>query len=137
LLTAHAELPFMGLTAFKGEKPTKGEAVVAKNYLSEKEIKALNLISTMYLDYAERQAQRQQVMHMKDWIAKLDTFLKNNDESILQRAGTVSHEDATQYAETEYGKHKELTKNELTQVEKDFLKTIKQTYELLENKKKK
>ncbi|MCL2844801.1 MAG: virulence RhuM family protein [Chitinivibrionia bacterium] len=131
---ASSELPFMGLTAFKGKKPTKNEAIIAKNYLNEKEIKALNLITSMYLDYAERQAQKEEVMYMKDWVVKLDTFLKNNDENILQNAGSVSREFAVEHANNEYDIYREKTKNELTQVEQDFLETIRATYKLLENK---
>ena len=132
---ANAELPFMGLTAFKGNKPTKSEASIAKNYLKEDEIKALNLITSMYLDYAERQAQRNQAMYMEDWIGKLDTFLKNNDEHILLNAGTISHETAVEHANNQYQMYQEKSQSELTQVEQDFLDTIQSTYRLLENKK--
>jgi len=129
---AKAELPFMGLTAFKGNQPMKSEVTIAKNYLSESEIKTLNLITSMYLDFAERQAEKGQLMKMKDWKERLDDFLKMNREQILTNAGTVKHEDAVKYAEQEYDKYKTLPHGELTQIEQDYIKNIRETYNLLE-----
>lgn len=134
---ANSESPFMGLTAFKGDKPVKSEVILAKNYLNEQEIKQLNLITTMYLDYAELQANRGHLMKMKDWVEKLDAFLKNNELDILKNAGMISHELAVEHAELEYHKYAEKSQGILTQVEKDFLENIRATYKLLENKKKK
>ena len=134
---ANAELPFMGLTAFRGERPQKNEITIAKNYLNEKEIKQLNRIVSMYLDFAEEQAEQKITMTMKDWAKKLDAFLKFNNKEILLNAGKISHEIAVEHAEKEFDKYKTKTCDELTQVEKDFLDEIRRTYKLLENKKKK
>jgi len=132
---ANAGLPFMGLTAFKGDKPTKDEATTAKNYLNETEITQLNRIVSMYLDYAEDQAEQEQTMKMSDWIEKLDMFLRFNKKELLTHAGTISHETAVEHATNEYEKYKEKTKLELTKAEQDFLSTVYETYRLLENKK--
>ena len=104
----------MGLTTWKGEKVRKGDVVIAKNYLSEKEMKSLNRIATMYLDYAEDQAERRNPMYMKDWEEKLNTFLKFNEREILMNAGNISSEVAKELAEKEYEKfnQKRLTVNE-------------------------
>ncbi|TCT12190.1 hypothetical protein EDC18_11336 [Natranaerovirga pectinivora] len=94
----------MGLTTWKGEKVRKGDITVAKNYLTEKEIKSLNRIVTMYLDYAEDQAERRNPMYMKDWEEKLNAFLKFNERDILTGAGSISQEVAKELAEKEYEK---------------------------------
>jgi hypothetical protein len=101
---ADASKDNMGLTTWKGDKVRKGDITVAKNYLTEKEIKSLNRIVTMYLDYAEDQAERHNPMHMKDWEGKLNAFLKFNERDILTGAGTISHEVAKELAEKEYEK---------------------------------
>ncbi len=97
----------MGLTTWKNAPDgdiRKPDVSVAKNYLSQEEIKDLNEIVTMYLDYAERQAKRGQVMYMKDWVEKLNAFLKFNEEDVLQDKGKVTHEIAKVFAEGEYDK---------------------------------
>jgi hypothetical protein len=99
---ADASKDNMGLTTWKGDKVRKGDITVAKNYLTEKEIKSLNRIVTMYLDYAEDQAERRNPMHMKDWEEKLNAFLKFNERDILTGAGSLSHEVAKELAEKEY-----------------------------------
>lgn len=102
---AGADKPNMGLTTWKnapGGKILKSDVVIAKNYLDEQEITALNRIVTMYLDYAENQAARQKTMTMRDWAEKLDAFLKFNDYEVLRDAGRVSAEVARQLAEKEY-----------------------------------
>lgn len=104
---ADAAKPHMGLTTWKNAphgKIMKPDVSVAKNYLNEKEIKALERIVTMFLDYAENQAARQIPMRMKDWVEKLDAFLKFNEYDILQNAGKVSHEVAKALAEEEFSK---------------------------------
>lgn len=101
---ADASKDNMGLTTWKGEKVRKGDITVAKNYLTEKEIKSLNRIVTMYLDYAEDQAERRNPMYMKDWEEKLNAFLKFNERDILTGAGSISHEVAKELAEKEYEK---------------------------------
>jgi hypothetical protein len=101
---ADASKDNMGLTTWRGDKVRKGDITVAKNYLTEKEIKSLNRIVTMYLDYAEDQAERRNPMHMKDWEEKLNAFLKFNERDILAGAGSISHEVAKELAEKEYEK---------------------------------
>lgn len=97
----------MGLTTWKNAPDgdiRKPDVSIAKNYLSQDEIKNLNEIVTMYLDYAERQAKRGQVMYMKDWVEKLNAFLQFNEEDVLQDKGKVTHEIAKAFAEGEYDK---------------------------------
>ena len=99
----------MGLTTWKNAPKgsiRKTDVGVAKNYLNEKELDGLNRIVTMYLDYAENQAKKGTVLFMKDWILKLDAFLKFNEESILNHQGKISHEVALALAESEYGKYR-------------------------------
>lgn len=119
---ADAEKEFMGLTTFEGDRPHLKDAVIAKNYLDEKELRAMGQIVSGYLDFAERQAERQQVMTMKDWAAHLDKILTMSGEKLLQGAGTVSHQQAIDHATNEYKKYQQRT---LSQVEKDFLENIK------------
>lgn len=119
-----AEKPYMGMTSFKGSKPTKAETTVAKNYLNEDEINILNRIVTTYLEFAELQALRRKPMYMNDWITKLDDFLKMTDNEILTNAGTISHIEAKGKAELEYKKYKEKTSNEISAVERHFIKSI-------------
>lgn len=132
-----ANKPNMGLTSFKGNKPTKQEVEIAKNYLTETELNILNRMVTAYLEIAELQALRQRPMYMKDWIERLDDFLKMTGNNILQHAGTISHEQAMIKATEEYKKFRELHKNELSEAEKHFIGYIEQTAKKLESKKKK
>lgn len=102
---AKASLPNMGLTAWKNApngKILKSDVTIAKNYMTEKEIKSLERIVTMFLDYAENQAERAIPMRMQDWVKKLDAFLEFNEYDILHNPGKVSHEVATQLAQEEY-----------------------------------
>lgn len=101
-LRSDSTKPNMGLTTWKGTKVRPADVTIAKNYLSSEEINQLNRLVTMYLDYAEDQAQRQQPLYMKDWRDKLDGFLKFNDRAILAHAGKVSMEDAQKKALEEY-----------------------------------
>jgi hypothetical protein len=105
---ADATHPNMGLTTWKGARRgrvlTKTDVGVAKNYLSKEEISTLELLVGQYLDFAELQAKRRKVMYMRDWIAKLDSFLSLNEQDILKNAGTISAELARELAETEYTK---------------------------------
>jgi hypothetical protein len=102
---ASADKDNMGLTSWKGDKVRKVDVLVAKNYLTDKELQSLNRIVTMYLDYAEDQAERHALMYMKDWVEKLDLFLKFNDREILSNAGGISHEIAEKLAIAEYEKY--------------------------------
>lgn len=115
---------YMGMRSFNGAKPTKSEAGIAKNYLSEKELDIFNRIVTMYLEFAELQAQTRKPMYMKDWIKKLDDFLQVSDFEILNNKGSVSHKQALEKANEEYLSYKEKTKNELSHVEEDFIQYL-------------
>lgn len=120
---ADSQKEFMGLTTFEGDRPHLKDAIVAKNYLDEKELRTMGQIVSGYLDFAERQAERQQSMTMKDWAAHLDNILTMSGENLLQGAGKVSHQKAIEHATNEYKKYQQRT---LSQVEKDFLDNIKQ-----------
>lgn len=123
---ADAEKPNMGLTTWKnapGGKILKSDVSVAKNYLTETELSALNRIVTMYLDYAENQAARQIPMKMQDWVEKLDAFLRFNEYDVLQDAGKISSEVAKALAEKAYGQFRE---QQDTGYESDFDRAIKQ-----------
>ncbi|MDD4592715.1 MAG: virulence RhuM family protein [Parabacteroides sp.] len=133
-LRADAEESFMGMTAFEGNKPKKPDVSVAKNYLREDEINILNRLVSAYLEFAELQAIRQKPMYMNDWVEKLDDFIKMSGSELLQNAGEISHEEAKVKAELEYEKYKELRKDELSQVERDFLESIKTAQKMLEEK---
>ena len=124
----------MGLTVFKGNNPKKDEVTVAKNYLDEKELNILNRITSAYLEFAELQAIRQIPMTMKDWIAKLDDFIKMTGSELLDNPGKISKLEAENKALAEYAKYKETIKNELSEVEKHFLESVKQTQKQLEQK---
>lgn len=117
-----SEKDFMGLQTFKGELPTLKEAKIAKNYLSEKELRSLNNLVSGYLDFAERQAEKKIIMYMKDWVEHIDKILKAVGEDILQGKGKITSKKMEKKVESEYKKFKEKT---LTQVEKDYLEEIK------------
>jgi len=121
---ADASKPNMGLTSFKGGKPTKHEAEIAKNYLDAKELDVLNRVVTAYLEVAELQALNRKPMYMKDWIERLDEFLKMTGNEVLGHAGKISHKTAINKASKEYLAYKEQTKNELSKVEEDFIKQM-------------
>lgn len=124
---ADAEKDFMGLMSFSGEQPTLKESKIAKNYLNEKELRAMGQLVSGYLDFAERQAEREIPMTMEDWAKHLDGILTSTGENLLTGNGTVSHLQAMEKAQTEYKKYKAKT---LSSVEKDYLESIK----LLEQK---
>ena len=119
---ADAEKDFMGLLTFKGNQPTLLEARTAKNYLNEKELRAMGQLVSGYLDFAERQAEREQAMTMSDWANYLDRILTMTGEQLLQDGGSVSHDDAMEYATTEYRKYKQRT---ISDAEHDYLNAIK------------
>ena len=124
---ADAEKDFMGLTTFSGNQPTLKEAVIAKNYLNEKELRAMGQLVSGYLDFAERQAEREQIMTMKDWAEHLDRILTMSGEQLLQDNGSISHKQAVDKATDEYRKYKART---ISDVEADYLNSIR----LLEHK---
>ena len=121
---ANAQKDFMGLTTWSGAMPTKPEAEIAKNYLTQDEIKSLNRIVSLYLDFAEMQAEEHRPMYMKDWINILDDFLRISRKDILTHAGKISAKLAKEKADTEYDKFKERTKDDLSPVEIHFLENF-------------
>lgn len=118
-----SEKEFMGLTSFKGNLPTKKEAENAKNYLSEKELRGLNQLVSGYLDFAERQAEREIQMTMKDWINHVDNILKATGEDLLEGNGRITRQKMKEKVSEEYKKFQQKT---LSQVEKDYLREIKE-----------
>ena len=124
---ADAEKEFMGLYTFEGNRPHLKDVVIAKNYLDEKELRAMGQLVSGYLDFAERQAERHQPMTMKDWAEHLDRILTMSGEQLLEGSGSVSHEKAIEKAKDEYKKYQQKT---LSEVEKAFLDSIN----LIENK---
>jgi hypothetical protein len=124
---ASAEKTNMGLTSWSGKNPRKVDAEIAKNYLNAEELNVLNLIVSLYLDFAELQALSRNPMHMKDWIAKLDDFLRTASRDILSHAGTISHEEALDKARAEYSKYQHHMLDTPSLVEQHFLEAIKLT----------
>lgn len=123
---ASSDKPNMGLTNYRGVKVRKQDVTIAKNYLNEEELAALNNLVEQYLIFAEGQAMRRIPMHMQDWIAKLDAFLNINDREILTHAGKISHEMAKQLAEDEYEKFSRDRITKADQRGNDFDKLVKQ-----------
>ena len=131
---ADAQKDFMGLTTWTGALPKKADAEIAKNYLSQEEISTLNRIVSLYLDFAELQAEEHRPMYMKDWIAILDDFLRISRKDILTHAGRISAQLAKAKADSEYDKFKERTKNELTPVEIHFLEQFEREQKKLSDR---
>ena len=120
----------MGLMTFPGERPYLKDVVIAKNYLSEKELRALGQVVSGYLDFAERQAEREQAMTMSDWAVHLDRILTMSGENLLLNAGKISHQQAVEKATSEYKKYQAKT---LSEAEKNYLESLKE----MENRAKK
>lgn len=129
---ADAEKEFMGLMTFSGNQPHLKDVVVAKNYLNEKELRALGQIVSGYLDFAERQAEREVAMTMKDWAEHLDRILTMSGEKLLQTAGSISHDQAIEKATTEYKKYQAKT---LSEAEKNYLESLKMIEQKTKKKK--
>ena len=123
---ADSEKPYMGLTSWRSEKPRKQDVSIAKNYLNEEELLALNNLVEQYLVFATGQAMRRIPMYMNNWIDKLHGFLSLNDREILMDTGRISHELAVNFAETEYEKFRLKAISEKDNQPDDFEKTIKQ-----------
>lgn len=119
---ANSESPLMGLTSFKGDHPTLSDAKIAKNFLSEEELKILNNLVSGYFDFAEIQAMKRRPMYMSDYIQQLDNILSSTGEALLNSPGTVSHQQAMEKAEQEY---RLFQVRELSPVERVYLNTIK------------
>ncbi|MBR2064235.1 MAG: virulence RhuM family protein [Bacteroidales bacterium] len=130
---ADAQKDFMGLTTWTGVLPTRNDAEYAKNYLSEDEIDTLNRIVSLYLDFAELQAKSHTPMYMKDWLAKLDDFLKLSGKELLTHNGQISAEVARMKADTEYEKFHQRTMYELSPVELHFIEDFEKKQKLLQN----
>lgn len=128
---ANAGKPFMGLLTFSKGGVVKKDVAVAKNYLTEKELKILNNLVSGYFDFAEIQAMKQKPMYMKDYIKQLDNILSATGEKLLPDAGSVSREEAIDKAELEYKKYQAKT---LSEVEKAYLDTIKTVQKKVEKK---
>ncbi len=129
---ADGEKDFMGMLTFKGSQPTLNEAKTAKNYLDEKELRAMGQLVSGYLDFAERQAEREQPMTMNDWSDYLDRVLTMSGEQLLQGSGSVSHAEAMEHATNEYRRYKQRT---ISDVERDYLESIKSIEDLCKRKK--
>ena len=127
---ADSDKPFMGLTVFAGDHPSLKEVVIAKNYLTEEELKVLNNLVSGYFDFAEIQAMKRKPMYMADYIKQLDNILSATGEKVLQNAGRVSHQEAIEKATTEFKKYQVKT---LSAVEEDYLRTLKSLEKKLTN----
>jgi len=126
MLRADSSKPFMGMTVLPEGKLRKMDAAIAKNYLIEEEIDMLNLVVSAYLDFAEMQARRRIPMYMKDWITLLDDFLKLSKHEILSHKGKVSAEQALEKAKAEYEKYKQKSADELSEIEKHYVKQLEE-----------
>ena len=120
---ADADKPFMGLTTFSGDFPTAKDIGIAKNYLTEEELRVLNQMVSGYFDFAEVQAIRHRPMYMSDYVEQLDNILRATGEEVLTHAGKISHAQAVEKAKAEYKRYQAQT---LSPVEEEYLKTIKQ-----------
>ena len=131
---ANSELSNMGLKSWGGERVTKKDVSVAKNYLTQEELSELNQIVTMYLDFADLQAKKKVPMTMAQWATKLDAFLEFNDQNVLTNAGKISHKVAQQLAESEYEKFVEIRRVELTNEVSDFDELVNKEKQLTQKK---
>ncbi len=129
---ADASKPNMGLTSWTGIAPRKSDVRVAKNYLSVDELEALNGVVAAYLEFAELQAKNRRVMYMRDWIEKLDSFLKLADKEVLTSAGRISHELAVERASTQYELYRTQQALLPSAAERDFEAVIAKTKQLEE-----
>lgn len=132
---ADAAKPKMGLTSWSGDKPRRADAEIAKNYLTAEELDALNRIVTIYLEFAEFQALNRKPMYMRDWIAKLDEFLRISEREILQHTGKIRHEEAIEKARAEYEKYRQIQLNTPSPVERHFEKATKKIKQLKQKQK--
>lgn len=119
---ADADKPFMGLTAFSGDFPTASDIGIAKNYLTEEELRVLNRMVSGYFDFAEAQAIRHRPMYMSDYVEQLDNILRAAGEEVLTHAGKISHAQAMEKAKAEYKRYQ--TQN-LSPVEEEYLETVR------------
>lgn len=127
---ANASLPNMGLTSWAGGKPRKTDAGIAKNYLNSEELDALNRIVTVYLEFAELQALNRNPMYMRDWLTKLDDFLRMSGRQVLADLGQVTHEEALSKAHAEFEQYRAQHLNDVSPVEEHFLEAIEELKQL-------
>jgi len=136
---ADASKPNMGLTSFSGHAPRRADIGVAKNYLSHEELETLNRLVNIYLEFAELRAKERRPMYMKDWIAKLDDFLRLSERDILSNAGKISNKAALDHANAEFDKFRQQQLAAPSVAEKDFEKSLKKLEQIgakaLKNKK--
>jgi len=132
---ADGDKPHSGMSTWRGDFPVESDSVIAKNYLTRDELDTLNRIVMLYLEYAELQAKEHVPMYMRDWMDRLDDFLKASRKELLAHAGKISHEVAEKKALLEFAKYKERTLGELSTIEKHFLADIEQKQKELEGKK--
>lgn len=131
---ADAAQPFMGMKSFKGERPQKGDALIAKNYLDEKELAVLNRMVSAFFDLAELHALNHEHMYMRDWLPQVDDFAQRYGKGVLQNAGTVSRQAAIEKATEEYKKYCHRIADCPTMAERDYLESIKRAQRRLEGK---
>jgi hypothetical protein len=123
---ANAELPFMGLTVFKGKRPIKSEVTIAKNYMTEKELFALRRMVNAFFDMAELKASTQEPMYMRDWLETLDKFSRDFGMGVLEDSGSVTHNAAIEKAHSEYNAYRAALSDDLTDVERAYLDALKE-----------
>lgn len=132
---ANAVLPFMGMKTFSGDQPQKEDALIAKNYLDDKELAMLNRMVSAFFDLAELHALNHEHMYMRDWLPQVDDFAERYGKGVLQDAGTISRQAAIEKATEEYKKYRERIADQPTRAERDYLESIKQAQKRLESKK--
>jgi len=131
---ADADKSFMGMKSFSGEQPRKDDAIVAKNYLDEKELAVLNRMVSAFFELAELHAINHEHMYMRDWLPQVDDFAQRYGKGILQNAGTVSRQAAIEKATEEYKKYRKRIEDLPTHAERDYLESIKQAQKKLKGK---
>ena len=129
-----ADAPFAGMNSFSGDQPTKKEALIAKNYLNEKELALLNRMVTAFFELAELHALNHEHMYMRDWLPQVDDFAQRYGKGVLQNAGTVSHKSAIEKATEEYKKYCKRIADLPTVAERDYLENLKQVQKQLKDK---
>ncbi|MDR2898668.1 MAG: virulence RhuM family protein [Spirochaetaceae bacterium] len=130
---ANAELPFMGLTVFKGSRPIKSEVTVAKNYMTEKELFALRRMVNAFFDMAELKAEMHKPMYMHDWLETLDKFSHDFGVGVLEDAGSISHTKAVEKAHQEYAAYRSQLPDDLSDVEKAYLESLREMQKKLKD----
>ena len=131
---ANADLPFMGLTVFKGKRPVKSEVAVAKNYMTEKELFALRRMVNAFFDMAELKAEMHEPMYMRNWLETLDKFSRDFGVGVLETAGSVSHDTAMEKAHREYETYRSALSDDLSEIEIAYLTTLKEMQKKLKIK---